>query len=174
MTVYRNGRVALAARLSVFGEIRTHTNLHTERFTMTQLTGGDNARGTKRDDVFYELLLELAAESDLALTADAIREFRVIIDETVGDFLAGVGEADQSDLWRDPKFKQWAIINTRKIARAAHLRGGPQPTARDVRDAADQVILQAHDAYCASLPTTKTARGPVCSQYVKNLQAQPG
>lgn len=132
---------------------------------------------TARDDVFYELLITLASESGLALDAKAIETFRDIVDRTVGDFLVSASRDLNQDLWKDEKFQRWTKINTRKVARAALAIGGDRPSAEQLRQAANDVIVHAHDAYCASLPSSVTAeatRGPVCDLYVQGIQGSAG
>jgi len=138
-------------------------------------TSGVSTAMTSRDELFRELLEVLRSDADLELDADAISAFRVIIDATVGDFVASA-QRQRQDLSQDEKFKRFIILNIRKISRAALVHaGGNRPTAKQLREAANEVILHAHDAYCASLPnsvpTTSSFRGPVCSWYVDQINA---
>ena len=112
---------------------------------------------TARDDVFYELLITLTSESGLALDAKAIETFREVVDRTVGDFLVSASRNLNPDLWKDEKFQRWTKMNTKKIARRALDIGGDRPSAERLRQAANEVIVHAHDEYCEKLPSSVTA-----------------
>lgn len=139
-------------------------------------TSGVSTAMTSRDELFRELLDVLRSDSNLELDADAISVFRFVIEATVGDFVASAQRQRQQDLWQDEQFKRFIILNIRKISRAARAHaGGNQPTAEQLREAANRVIIDAHDTYCASLPSSAppaaSLRGPVCSWYVDQINA---
>ena len=143
----------------------------------TDVRPGDAEAPTARDDVFYELLITLVSESGLALDAKAIETFREIVDRTVGDYLVTASRDLNKDLWKDEKFQRWTKINTKKVARAAFDIGGDRPSAEQLRKAANDVIVHAHDEYCDSLPSSVTAvatRGRVCDMYVQALHGSVG
>ena len=133
------------------------------------------ARTADGDGVFDELLTVLRAQSSLELDDAAVSEFRTIIGATIGDFLSATRQRYGQNLWQDEKFRQFATVNTRKIAKAAYARGGNRPTAADIRTAANEVIMHAHDTYCESLPSTLVPEGatpkcPVCALYIAQLK----
>lgn len=142
------------------------------------VTADSNRPGSAapRDDVFRELLDVLREHAHLELEAATIAEFRSVIDATVGDYLVAAMRQYGQDLWQDEKFRQFAMVNVRKISRAARQRGGDRPSAPDLRAAANDVILHAHDEYCAKLPNTivppgAVPKGPMCSLYIERLNS---
>ena len=138
----------------------------------------DVPRGpSDRADLFYELLITLTEDGRFALDAKAIKAFRMVIDLTVGDYLAAEMNDTHKDLWKDKRFQKWCKMNVQKIARAARAKGGDRPSAEEIRDASNEVIRTAHDDYCANLPRSMVVpitRGPVCQVYVALLDNSSG